>query len=339
MPVNRHKHLFYKAVLVILGIAAGLIIAESVLRIYSVIFLRSQSLQYDKISGNYNTDHKNRDIFKILCVGDSSTLGMGVRPEYSYPCQLLNLLEQKEKARFEITVRSSGGANSSDLVNRCEDYLKTGDFDLVIFQGGINDVHCFSNSRIPLYSNSFVKYLNRFKLFYLCKIFLGQKNPLPEWIDFTKSEDYGVGKSLFLDRDALRKIVEYNFGRLAAISNEHKALLWVQNYHKSGWMNPEEVLNKVLSGMNIEVVDQESVFNYAEGINVRSKDKWHPNNYGYYLIARIIYNKMIEKNIISGDKYDLYSEIDAVRQRNIGINVYPLNKGATNITMKGLLEK
>lgn len=339
MRANRLKHIFYKVILVVFGIIAGLIIAESALKIYSVIFLRSQNLQYDKISGNYKADHKNGDIFKILCIGDSSTLGMGVRPEYSYPCQLLNLLEQKEKGRFEITVRSSGGANSSDLVNRCEEYLRTGDFDLVIFQGGINDAHCFSDSRIPLYGNGFVKYLNRFKLFYLCKIFLGQKNPLPEWIDFTKSGDYGIGKSLFLDRDALRKIFEYNFGKLAAISKEHKALLWVQNYHKDGWMNPEEVLDKVIGKLNIETVDQKSVFNYAEGLNIRSKDKWHPNDYGYYLIARIIYNKMIEKNIISGDKYDLYSEIDAIRQHNTGINVYPLNKGAANITIKGLLEK
>ena len=151
------------------------------------------------------------------------------------------------------------------------------------------------------------------RLFNLLKFMTAEKNLPFEEIDFRRPADYGIGKNLFFDKESMRKVYRYNFSRLISIANRHNVLLWVQNYHTKGWHHNEMVLNEVFDELNLEVVDQKSIFKCAKGLRMRSKDGWHPNRYGYYVIARLIYNKMHSYGFVKGKKIDLYSEIDSIK--------------------------
>lgn len=301
--------------LVILGIILGLCIAEGVLDLSGKIALSWQSYKDRTISQNCFLPNNGKRNFKILCVGDSSTYGRGERITYSYPYQLSQLLNQHSPS-FEVSVISTGGVNSSQIANRLEKYLKTDNYNLIILQAGINDIHHFQECNIPIYTQypHIWKWLARSKLFNLVKMSLIDRKVFSGDIDFYQPDKYGIGRFLFLDRSSLYDLFRYNFNKIISISREHNVMLWVQDYHTQGWLQPETVLYKVYAESGLEVIHQNEIFNYAQGIRMRGKDRWHPNSYGYFVIARLIYNNMVDHGIIQGQKYDLRSEIDRIKE-------------------------
>ncbi|MFH1397375.1 MAG: SGNH/GDSL hydrolase family protein [Candidatus Omnitrophota bacterium] len=306
---------FSRACLLIIGVVAAAMIAELILGSASFLYTKWQILKYRNIS-KYPVGEMAKDghIFRILCFGDSSTYGRGVSPEYSYPYQLLAMLSKIKEKRFEIIVVSTGGVNSSQLTNRYERILQKEKFDLVVFQGGINDVHKFKECNFTLYRrNSFIKFGVNSRVLSLLKGALWNKSILPESINFFKYEEYGIGKHIFLDQKSLDKLYRYNLSRLMQLSKKYKVALWVQNYHSNGWMDPQIVLDKVLKDFDLYIIDQKSIFEYARGIRMKGDDGWHPNAYGYHLIACLIYNHMLKEGVITGNEYDIFGEIDMLR--------------------------
>ena len=132
---------------------------------------------------------------------------------------------------------------------------------------------------------------------------------------FAAPEASGIGKDLFLDRETLKALFHQNYSKVVEVSHQNHVLLWFQNYHSKGFLNPTDVIDEVFKSLEAEVVDQKSIFKYADDnrIRVRGKDNWHPNGYGYSLIARLVFNKMVEKRILQGPTYDLYHELDLIK--------------------------
>lgn len=304
---------FLNGALIIFGIVLGLFFVEAGLNLSGEILLNWQSFQYRTISRKYFSPSKVKKSFKILCLGDSSTYGSGVEIPYSYPFQLSKLLNQQSPS-FEVAVLSSGGANTSQIANRYENFLKTDNYDLVILQAGINDVHRLKECRMPLYTTYYnLQWVTNSKLFNLIKIFFDYQKTPPKDIDFSQAQKYGIGKYLFLDRVYLKKVFRYNLNKIVKISQKNNVALWVQDYHSDGWMRPEIVLYEVYNELGLKVIHQKEIFDYAQGIRMKGKDGWHPNCYGYFVIARLIYNNMVDSGIAQGEKYDLRSEIDLIR--------------------------
>ncbi len=306
-------HIFLNGTLIILGIVVGLCCIEVGLSLSGKILISWQGFQYRAISKKYLSPVKTRKSFKILCLGDSSTYGSGVQIPHGYPFQLSKLLNQQFPS-FEVTVISSGGTNTSQFANRYEAFLKTDNYDLIIFQAGVNDVHKFSECNISLYTKDYnLQWLANSRLFSFIKIIIGNKRALPEQSDFRQAVKYGIGKYLFLDKASLNKLFRYNLSKICALSKKNNVALWVMDYHSSGWMSPEIVLYKVYKELGLEVIHQKNVFDYAQGIRIRGRDGWHPNCYGYFIIARLIHNNMIDHGIVQRKKCDIYSEIDMIR--------------------------
>lgn len=303
---------FVNGTLIIFGIAVGLFCIEFGLTLSGKILLNWQNYQYSSISKKHFYPVKVKKSFKILCLGDSSTYGSGVEISYSYPFQLLKLLNQQSPL-FELTVISTGGINTSQIANRYEDFLKTDSYDLVIFQAGVNDVHRLKESRVPIYTKyNNLRWVIDSKLFNLIKMLFSDKKHQVADIDFRQARKYGIGAYLFLDRSNLKKIFRYNLDKIVKISKKNNISLWVQDYHSSGWMRPEVVLYEVYKELGLKVIHQKEIFDYAQGIRLRGNDGWHPNCYGYFVIARLLYNEMVDYGIVQGEKYDLNLEMDRI---------------------------
>lgn len=300
---------FLNAVLVILGTLAGLVLAEIALNLSGKIVLGWQNSSYRAISNKSYIPIDPNKKFKILCLGDSSTYGSGVKIQYSYPYQLSELLN-KQSSQFEVSVISTGGTNSSEFANRYEKFLKTDQYDLVIFQAGINDVHRLQECNIPLYTqHPFWAWLAGSRLFNLVKTYLIDREGFSNEID----KKYGLGSFLFLDSSSLHDLYRRNLNKIADVSRKNGVILWVQDYHTPGWHRPENVLYKVYKEQDLEVIHQKEIFDYAHGIRMRGHDGWHPNCYGYFVIARLVYNNMVDHGMIRSEKYDLHTEIDHIR--------------------------
>jgi len=95
------------------------------------------------------------------------------------------------------------------------------------------------------------------------------------------------------------------------IAEEQHVLIIFMTYHNIGWGRPDEIINKTYSTLNVPVVDQWSIFKKAEelGMDVRSRDNWHPNDLGYLLMAKSIFNKMIDLKIIDSKQLQYLSSI------------------------------
>lgn len=72
-------------------------------------------------SGNFISNYDRSDKYKILCIGDSFTYGMGAKQDEGYPSQLERLLNSKAKAEI-FTVINDGmlSRNSSDVLRQLQ---------------------------------------------------------------------------------------------------------------------------------------------------------------------------------------------------------------------------
>ncbi len=93
-----------RVVAVLLGIAAGLLLLELLLRVAGLVHLWQEN------SKKFSSDTS----CKILCIGDSYTLGIGASNGHDYPAQLQAILDSRCKARkFSVINRGVSSANSS----------------------------------------------------------------------------------------------------------------------------------------------------------------------------------------------------------------------------------
>ena len=102
------------------------------------IALRIMGFSY-RISSFHSYAH-DPDLVTILCIGESSTIGYGVRPGMNYPAQLNRLLNgQKEKKRYYVTYDGDMGANSSQIMLRFSKSMEKYKPQKVIAMIGVNN--------------------------------------------------------------------------------------------------------------------------------------------------------------------------------------------------------
>jgi len=310
----------HKAGLVIFGLILGLAVAEAILRLSGWMAIRCGAYRYETACKAYGLC-KETPAFKILCLGDSSTYGTGADTEHSYPFQLWRLLDAKEPGRFKVVPIGLPGANSSQLANRYESYLKADNFNLVIFQAGSNDAYNLRECNIPLYASSrLAAFFDNTKLFYFLKIFF-LKYKFSSGTGWTpEQENNRLIKNRFLEKRLWKETLRRNLGRLKDISAAYNVSFWVQNYHTPGWLCPETALREVYNELGLRPIEQQAAFEHAKGIRIRGRDGWHPNPYGYFIIARLIYNRMADEGIVNAKDYALFSEMDLIKEyiRNRG---------------------
>lgn len=122
---------------------ATAVVAEIALRVAGNAYLRrlhvQQSTRYTRSPGAIN----------IVALGESSTAGLWVEPELSYPAQLQRLLREQHPGReINVIVPPHVGQNTSHMANRIASYLELYRPRLVIVMAGTNNEWSLAESNL-----------------------------------------------------------------------------------------------------------------------------------------------------------------------------------------------
>jgi len=303
-----------KILLIILGLFLSVLLGEFLFRIGG--FLANDETRVN--------DLKNKKYHRILCLGDSTTYGIGASnvTEFSYPSQLQKLFDNKiPNNNYKVINLGKPGINSSQLLNRFEKNVVEYKPDIVIVMVGINDPWNFEESNIlDFYNVTAAKQLymrielllNQSKLFRFLKlIFVSSKfNELtvPDFDNKTLSHAVEFYSSDPAKATAFHDAIINNITKLKEIADHHNVTIIFMKYHNIGWGRPEPIIHHTYEQIGVPVVDNESLFKKATqiGINVLGNDNWHPNDAGYSLIAGNVFNKMVALKILQADAVDIF---------------------------------
>ncbi len=127
---------FVKIIVAIYCVILTFIILEVVLRIGSFFYLKSNEYFVSK-----NLNAPDRNLYRILCLGDSFTYGVGAPRNESYPSQLFNILNDNiQEYNFKVINYGYGGQNTSQLLNKLTSDINDVNPQLIIILTGYNNI-------------------------------------------------------------------------------------------------------------------------------------------------------------------------------------------------------
>ncbi len=155
MIINRtHWLVFRKTLLFFLTVILICLVTEMGLRIAGHIYLSKSYIEaYRAQYGNSKGENIN-----IVCLGESSTEGLWVKWEDSYPKQLENQLRQfYSNNNIKVIVPPHIGQNTSQVANRINRYISLYRPKLIILMVGCNNTWSFAESHIIKFMTEFNK--------------------------------------------------------------------------------------------------------------------------------------------------------------------------------------
>ncbi len=288
------KRLFF----VILIIMLILVIAEIVLRLlgfgYSVFYKKN-----DKIRPGY----------RIFCVGESTTCGVGASnpEEHNYPRQLeLILKEHYEDDDIQCFFDLGIGVNSSEMLLKMPDYIKRYRPSLIILMVGANNWWNLDKSNIILFNkNQYISnaalrcliFMDRFRLWKLFKWVRMSLGLYSErcWLqhDTTKDEDLSEQKQTLY-----KMLAEHDIAEMVKICKASGIDVIISGYPmESGGLR--FIDQEIAQTFDIPFVNNFELFRALPDLDLYiSKDGWHPNERGYRLLADNIYRCIIKNRMI-----------------------------------------
>lgn len=316
-----------KLLLIVFGLLIALLLTEGIFRVGGLIVHEDNILPTEKKNNTY----------RILCIGDSSTYGLGSTDseKYSYPAQLHTLLNTKSSNNeFEVINLGVLGINSSQVFNRFKHNILKYNPDMVIIMIGINDGWNLEESNILKYYNeSFIKKLflslelivNRLKVYQFLKlVFIPQdlnismegledssssnELEIAPYNEETRSKGFRFSYRNPMKASAFYHALNENITSMVKIAESQHIQPVLMTYHARGYGGVNKIINRIYAQLSVPIVDIGSVFKKAKKLelDVRGPDKWHPNDLGYSLIAKSIYNDMISLGIIDVDNIELF---------------------------------
>lgn len=305
--------------------------------ILSEMLLRATGFYFVK-EKKHNLIQKDPNLYKIVCIGDSSTFGLGAenRQIYNYPNQLQQLLDESiSNKKFQVINLGVPGANSSQVVHRLRNNILEYKPDLVIIMIGMNDIWNLKESNIIqyYYNNKFDKmrfnvevWLSKFRVYQLFKLVIFGGVNLPaldtslflsdkEIIALGSNDHVNRGEIMLRSYDSFKnnklyEAMEHNIHEMYIMLLESGVEVIFMKYHVETLGQLEKTLYSTYEKLSVPVVDNPTIFRRAKekGFNALSTDGWHPNDFGYTLIAKNIYNKMINLRIIDSEPVEIIKE-------------------------------
>ncbi len=126
---------------VALAVFVTLVVLEVGLRIAGALYLRRVYAGSRPAPGE----------LVVLCLGESSTAGLWVTPQESYPARLEAMLKEAYGRPIRFVVPPHLGQNTSQMANRIDSYLDLYHPRLVIVMAGANDTWSLAESHIGRY--------------------------------------------------------------------------------------------------------------------------------------------------------------------------------------------
>jgi len=308
------KTLLKKFSALVIGFLLALILIEAIFRVIP-LFLKQTNIKPDLSS------------YRILCIGDSSTYGLGAsdKNKYSYPAQLNKILSKSNKRKIQVFNKGLPGINSSQTLKILKENINKTTPDLILVCTGINDPWNYEESniltfyktksifhKIQLQLNFYFSKLKTIRFIKLLIININknkvlQKEPAPEFNTETINKNLKLLTDYKETSKALYKTLKFNFIEMKRLAIKHNCQIYFLEYHAPGWDNPEKIIHYLYKELSLNTIKIKVIFQKLDNINalIRSKDKWHPNNTGYLLLAKIVCNNIANKVKIKVPTFDL----------------------------------
>jgi len=300
------------------GLLIAFLLGEAFFRIVGLIANETNPKSYEN----------NKNIYKILCVGDSTTYGLGASDpdKFSYPRQLQKILDEKSyQKKFEVINIGVPGINSSQVLNRFRNNILKHKPEVAVIMVGINDPWNLEESNIlTFYSGSIFEklclnielLLNKLRLYQFFKLIyitnrMGtseQGLQLPSFNNEAMSKGFVFSQYDSMRSAALYNAIAYNITQLKLIAENNRVKVIFMTYHNIGWGHPEKIIHQIYTKLEVPIVDNETLFKKAQEkkLSVWGSDGWHPNDLGYLLIAKNVYNKMVSLGFVNGEPLKIF---------------------------------
>ena len=269
----------------------------------------------------YNFSHKidfeKSADYKIFCVGESSTWGIGASDplEKNYPRQLERLLSHKfpgknVKCFFDQTI----GQNTSEILFKLPKYIEEYKPNLIILMVGVNNWWNLDKSNALLFTkNRFIAnatfrvkiFLDRLRVWKLSKWIaysLGLANERWDyWYPVERMDDIGGYEKEIREEynmEILYKVSDHDIRKMIEYCRGKGVPVILASYPGGSSKELYRLQKEIAAEFQIPYVDNASFFSsLSNRKEFFSADKWHPNDKGYKLTADNFYEVIMNNKL------------------------------------------
>lgn len=303
-----------------LAVLLATVAAEAALRAAGQLYLRNLYTTAFRATAPRPGD------VNLLCLGESSTAGMGVEPADSYPGQLQTMLREfYDNPRIRAIVPPHVGQNTSQMANRIRDYLELYQPRLVLVMAGYNNEWSLAESHVARHLEGTpaetwrvraLIFLDAFRLFKLLRYgylrFLVRERSdymaenthyvwgHPELVRFPPAawiHEIAKNHSVAFVR-AWRDDVE----SMVRASHANGARVLLMTYHVNPSYLPSVEFTSLASELRLPLVRNDESFAVAARQRGASRylldDGWHPNRLGYEIVARNAFGQIRDADLL-----------------------------------------
>lgn len=270
----------------------------------------------------------------ILCIGDSFTYGINVKPEEKYPKILEKLLNGQNLAeKYTVINLGRPGASSGYAAASLEKWLKHFEPEIILILTGWNcndyDFAKYSirkNNKKEFEKIRFYLFINRFRVYRLVKYILARFKGISYeavYPEVTSMRLYNFSDYQKICLENLTKICEIikrhnvrtvllNYPQAPPPANLYTG---IEYYHyifgntaiketdyllkkREGKNAVNSIIEYVAASCSIPYVNNAEIFNKNRNKNLFLKGDHHPNAGGNSLIAETVYEKLVEEKFI-----------------------------------------
>ena len=296
-------------------------IIEVTLHVWGILYLNRFYIE------NKSIQKINRESQTVLCLGESSTVGIWVSKNDSYPAKLERMLRLHfDSENIYVIVPPHVGQNTSQMLNRIRQYIKLYRPKVIVMMVGCNNHWSLAESNIIKFmpSNSinairmkmFI-FFNRFHLFKLSRYFylrikcklrisvegLNFKKYIagapqhmyhlpPKWV--LNCFNYNVKKFIRLWR--------YDVKSMIRIAKETNTPIILMTYpipinvpiEEFVSVAQEEDIILIRNDLDFEALSESGELGYY----IFSRDNWHPTGRGYAVVAQNVFNAIVDNELV-----------------------------------------
>jgi len=300
------NNLKLKFALILLGVILSLVVLEVTLRMAGYLY---NSAFRSKTLGN------KEGVVRIFCIGESTTWGVGAKDPLtqSYPRQLESMLLNKyPDSDIKVFYDQMIGQNTEEIALKLPLYIKKYQPQIIILMAGINnwwnlDRNKFLFGKSKFFLNTLI-FLDRFRVWKLLKytwLSLGlykerwnyffPKDETPDSLE--KKIERIYGSDYF---NVMNKIAEHDLREMVEICKKTHIDVILCSYPMDT-NNLYNIIKKIAREQQTYFVDIFSRFQSLPQDEIRHylwKDGWHPNERGYAIVAKEIYNTIVKNQLV-----------------------------------------
>ena len=264
----------------------------------------------------------------IICLGESSTAGLYVNRQDSYPAQLKEMLKQEYPEKdISVIVPPHVGQNTSQVSNRIKHYIDLYKPSLIVLMVGYNNEWSLAESNIgkflklngmQVFKVKILVQLNKLRLFKLFRyVYLKhvkkEKSGHVSGLEGTKYMWGGPELTRWPpkkwvypfarhNREAFVKLWRYDVQKIISTAKKNNVKIVLMTYHINPTYLPSKEFILMAREEGIPLVRNDLVFRYLYQRGVLKsyllEDNWHTNKKGYRIIADNVFKTIDETNLL-----------------------------------------